>query len=170
MVLPGEATLADKMTVVDVDAIHAARDATRAAIGRALFDRLRATYDALTDTGRLSHRWRLDRAAVAAQHLPCLPDGERRSFRRQPGQGAVRRWPEHDRCAGRAECAVGGGRAERTDALAAFYAAWRDDPLVLDKWFAHPGASPLPNTVSGGGGTEVPPPISTCAIPTGCAR
>ena len=36
LALPGEATLADKMDVVDVDAIHAARDMARAAIGQAL--------------------------------------------------------------------------------------------------------------------------------------
>ena len=44
-VLPGEAFLADQMAVADVDAIHAVRDAARVAIGGALRDRLRATYD-----------------------------------------------------------------------------------------------------------------------------
>ena len=37
--------------------------------------------------------------------------------------------------------------AERRDALAAFYQAWRGDPLVLDKWFAIQALSPLPDTV-----------------------
>ena len=36
MSLPGEAFLADKMAVADVDAIHAVRDAARVAIGAAL--------------------------------------------------------------------------------------------------------------------------------------
>ena len=40
LALPGEAFLADQMTIVDVDAIHAARDAARGAIGRALHERL----------------------------------------------------------------------------------------------------------------------------------
>jgi len=35
-VLPGEATLADEMTVVAVEAIHAARESARAALGQAL--------------------------------------------------------------------------------------------------------------------------------------
>ena len=52
LALPGEATLADKMEIVDVDAIHAARDLARAAIGQALGDRLRAPYDASD-----RHRW-----------------------------------------------------------------------------------------------------------------
>jgi aminopeptidase N len=37
-------------------------------------------------------------------------------------------------------------RAERTDALVAFYQAWHGDPLVLDKWFAIQALSPLPGT------------------------
>jgi aminopeptidase N len=37
---------------------------------------------------------------------------------------------------------------ERTQALAAFHAAWRDDPLVLDKWFSLQAISPLPNTMA----------------------
>src|ERR1700722_20657717 len=49
LALPGEATLADKMDVVDADAIHIARDKARAVIGQALGDRLRSTYDRLTD-------------------------------------------------------------------------------------------------------------------------
>src|ERR1700748_3796202 len=36
---------------------------------------------------------------------------------------------------------------ERLDALAAFYASWRHDPLVLDKWFAIQALSALPDTV-----------------------
>ena len=37
---------------------------------------------------------------------------------------------------------------ERTDALAAFYQAWRGDPLVLDKWFAIQALSSLPDTLA----------------------
>jgi aminopeptidase N len=38
--------------------------------------------------------------------------------------------------------------AERTAALARFHAMWRDDALVLDKWFAIQAMSPLPGTLS----------------------
>jgi aminopeptidase N len=70
LVLPGEAFLADKMTVVDVDAIHSARDQARTAIGQALADRLRATYDRLTDTGP----YRIDGGSIGARSLrnTCL--------------------------------------------------------------------------------------------------
>ena len=49
LALPGEATLADRMDVVDVDAIHAARDLARSTIGQALAEPLRSMYDNLTD-------------------------------------------------------------------------------------------------------------------------
>ncbi len=38
---------------------------------------------------------------------------------------------------------------ERTEALAAFHAAWHDDALVLDKWFAIQAGSPLPEHAGG---------------------
>ena len=41
---------------------------------------------------------------------------------------------------------------ERLDALAAFYQAWRHDPLVLDKWFAIQALSSLPGTLERGRG------------------
>ena len=37
---------------------------------------------------------------------------------------------------------------ERRAALEAFYARWRGDDLVLDKWFAIQAMSPLPDTTS----------------------
>jgi aminopeptidase N len=37
---------------------------------------------------------------------------------------------------------------ERTEALAAFYERWKDDPLVVDKWFGLQARSALPGTVA----------------------
>ena len=37
---------------------------------------------------------------------------------------------------------------ERAEALAAFHAAWCQDELVLDKWFAIQAMSPLPGTIA----------------------
>ena len=145
--LPGEATLADKMTVVDVEAIHAARDMARAAIGVALSDKLRATYDSLTDTGAYA----IDGASIGRRSLrnACLSalvaSGD-------PAAVALAK-AQFDACHNMTDVLAalsilsGVDCPQRLDALAAFYQAWRSDPLVLDKWFAIQALSPLPNTV-----------------------
>ena len=146
--LPGEAFLADQMAVADVDAIHAVRDSARTAIGQALRDDLRATYERLTDSGP----YRIDGAAIGRRALrnACLAylaaggdaDGIARAKAQfDAGQNMT------DVLASLAvlsaiDC------AERRAALDAFYARWRGDDLVLDKWFAIQATSPLPDTTS----------------------
>src|SRR5438067_708761 len=52
--LPSEAFLADQLSVVDVDAIHAAREGARAALGEALAAEFAAAYRELADAGPYS--------------------------------------------------------------------------------------------------------------------
>ncbi len=147
LVLPAESTLADKMAVVDADAIHTARDLARAAIGQALAGQLRATYDRLTTTGG----YRIDGASIGARSLrnTCL------AYLVAGGDPAAVGLAKAQFDAGQNMTDVlaalsvlaGVDAPERTAALAAFYAAWRGDPLVLDKWFAIQALSPLPGTV-----------------------
>ena len=147
LALPGEATLADKMKVVDVDAIHAARDLARATIGQALAVELRATYESLSDGGS----YRIDGPTIGRRSLrnACLgylvAGGDRAAIGLAKAQFDARQTMTDVLAAlailSAVEC------QERLDALAAFYQAWRGDPLVLDKWFAIQALSPLPGTV-----------------------
>jgi aminopeptidase N len=147
LALPGEATLADKMDIVDADAIHAARDIARAAIGQALADRLRATYDSLTDNGGYT----IDGPAIGRRALrnTCL------SYLVAGGDASAVPLAKAQFDAGQnmtdALAALGilsgVDCPQRVAALAAFYNAWRADPLVLDKWFAIQALSPLPDTL-----------------------
>ncbi|WP_158932965.1 aminopeptidase N [Acidisphaera sp. S103] len=147
LALPGEATLADKMDVVDVDAIHTARDLVRQAIGRTLGDRLRALYDGFTDSGGYS----IAGPAIGRRSLrnACL------AYLVAAGDTAAVTLAKAQFDAGRNMTDVlaalgilsGVDCPERSEALATFYQAWRDDPLVLDKWFAIQALSPLPQTV-----------------------
>ncbi len=146
LALPGEAFLADQMAVADVDAIHAVRDAARAAIGRALRGALRATYERLTDTGS----YRIDGTSIGRRALrnTCLvylaADGD--------ADGIARAKAQFD--AGQNMTDVLAALAvlsaidcpERRAALDAFHARWHGDDLVLDKWFAIQAMSPLPDT------------------------
>jgi aminopeptidase N len=147
LALPGEATLADKMTVVDVEAIHAARDMARTAIGQALSDRLRTLYDGLTDTGGYT----IDGPAIGRRSLrnACL------SYLVASGEASAVGLAKAQFDAGQNMTDVLAALGilsnvncrERIDALAAFYQAWRGDPLVLDKWFAIQALSSLPDTL-----------------------
>jgi aminopeptidase N len=146
LVLPGEATLADKMDVVDADAIHVARDKARAAIGQALGDRLRATYERLTDRGGYT----IDGPAIGRRSLrnTCL------SYLVAAGEASAVRLAKAQFDAGQNMTDVLAALGilssvdcqERLDALAAYYNAWHHDPLVLDKWFAIQALSSLPDT------------------------
>jgi aminopeptidase N len=135
------------MEVVDADAIHAARDMARAAIGQALRDRLRAMYDDLTDSGGYT----IDGPAIGRRSLRnmCL------SYLVAGGDASAVRLAKAQFDLGQNMTDVlaalgilsGVDCVERVDALAAFYRTWRGDPLVLDKWFAIQALSPLPNTL-----------------------
>ncbi len=143
--LPGEAFLADQMAVVDPDAIHAARDLARRAIAAGLRDKLAALYERLTDRGPYT----TDGAAVGRRSLrnTCLAylsaEGDAARAKAQFDAGGNM---TDVLAALAALCGI--DCPERAQALTAFHAAWRDDPLVLDKWFSLQAISPLPGTMA----------------------
>ncbi|MBK1691663.1 aminopeptidase N [Ectothiorhodospira mobilis] len=144
LTLPGEGYLADQMEEVDVDAIHRARRFTRQSLGRALAERWRARHDALVDSrgGDTAAMGRRRLRDLCLAYL-CAP-GEREALalarsryeqaRDMTGaMGALRALMDHP-------------GPERDEALADFETRWRQDPLVLDKWFALQAASGAPGT------------------------
>jgi|HubBroStandDraft_1064217.scaffolds.fasta_scaffold00309_1 aminopeptidase N len=145
--LPGEAFLADQLAIVDVDAIHAARDFVAAGIGRALGRELADTYERLTETGPYSP----DSAAVGKRMLRnvCLgylaaadqADGIARASAQFEGGRNMTDVLEALAVLGQIEC------PERDRAFADFYEAWQQDELVVDKWFTLQAISSLPNTL-----------------------
>ncbi len=145
MSLPSETFLADQMKVADVDAIHVVREQARAAIGAALRDELRSTYERLTDAGP----YRIDGASIGRRALrnTCLAylgnDPE------APGLAKAQFEANRNMTDVLAALAVlvNIDCPERQEALAAFYAMWHNDALVLDKWFAIQATSRLPDTL-----------------------
>ncbi len=65
LVLPSESFLADQMAVVDVDAVHEARETARAELGRALASEFAAAYEKLSDPGP----YRIDGASIGRRAL-----------------------------------------------------------------------------------------------------
>jgi aminopeptidase N len=144
LALPSEAVIADRISVIDVDAIHAVREFLRAEVGRRLGSSLRDTYERLEDAGE----YRIDARSIGHRALrnTCL------SYLGAGGDASLAR-AQFD--AGRnmtdvlaaLEVLAATDSPDRAAALAAFYAKWRGDDLVLDKWFAIQATSPLPRTV-----------------------
>jgi aminopeptidase N len=146
LTLPSEAFLADQLAVVDVDAIHAAREATRAALGKELAAEFASTYRALADAGP----YRIDGAAIGRRALRNTSLAYLTAA--DPEKGAVLAMAQFD--AGRNMTDVLAtlmvladlDRPERDAALTRFYELWSHDELVIDKWFALQARSSLPQT------------------------
>ncbi|HUK61273.1 MAG TPA: aminopeptidase N [Stellaceae bacterium] len=146
--LPSESYLADQLERVDVDAIHAAREAARAAIGRGLAGEFAALHDSLADRGP----YRIDGLSIGKRRLRntalaylAVEGGE---------DGVARAKAQFDAAGnmtdGLAALAVLADleHPARMEALDRFYARWAGDDLVIDKWFALQAMSRLPSTLA----------------------
>ncbi len=137
LTLPSETYIAEQLEVVDPQRIHAIREAMRRQLATALLDDWQDAFEANRHTGA----YRPDplpsgkRALAAlALHMLCLGG----SGDKWPGQAF-----EHFRQAGNMTDRLAGLNALVAcahplagDALARLHAMFRDDELVLDKWFA----------------------------------
>ena len=136
--LPSESYIAERMTVVDVEGIHAAREALRQQIAASWKAELLRIYDAnrseeAYDPGAgPAGRRALKNAALS--YLSALADGDAGIRDLIAGQyhGADNMT---DRMAA-LRLLVDMDGPERTAALADFHDRYRDDPLVIDKWLA----------------------------------
>jgi aminopeptidase N len=146
LALPSEAFLADQLAVVDVDAIHAAREVVRAALGKALATEFEAAYRHLADAGP----YRIDgssigRRALRNTSLAYLAAAD-------PEEGAALALAQFEAGANMTDVLAALtmladlDRPERSAALARFYERWSHDDLVIDKWFALQARSSLPET------------------------
>jgi aminopeptidase N len=148
LTLPSEAFLADQLATVDVDAIHEAREAARASVGRALADAFATLYADLADPGP----YRMDGASIGRRKLRnvalaylAAAGGEAGIARAQAQFAAGRNMT--DVLAALAVLADADHPARAT-ALAAFYQRWQGDDLVVDKWFALQAMSRLPQILA----------------------
>ena len=143
MSLPGEAFLADQMAVADPDAIHAVREAARAAIGLQLLPILEATYQQLSDAGP----YQVDGASIGRRALrnACLAYIAAGNNRHGAAlaKSQFDTWQNMTDVLAALSVLCGIDCPQRTGALASFYRAWHEDDLVLDKWFAIQAMSKL---------------------------
>jgi aminopeptidase N len=151
LTLPSEHYLADQMAVVDVDAIHAAREFLLGEIATAAADLLLTTYaqnsdhDAYAFTMPAVGRRQLKNRCLA--YLMKLNDPSRVvAMAEQQFAESLSRNMTDTMGALRALVEVEG--PEREAALGAFYEKWQRNALVVDKWFALQAGSGLPQAFS----------------------
>lgn len=148
IVLPSEEYLGNQMTRVDVEAIHKARNGLRAEIASRLKDRWLDIYRA-HQSNRAYDPNPADAAARklkngALSYLTSLPDPAMREL-------SVTQFERADNMTdsiAALACLNDIDGPARADAFDAFYRQWKDDHLVLDKWFALQATSSLPDTLS----------------------
>ncbi len=141
--LPGENDLAREIGHdVDPDAIHVAREALRASLGKALGSQLLAIYASMADTLPYSP----DAAAAGRRALRNAALDLYAAGNRTKGTGLARKQfaaaaNMTDRLAALAVLAQAPA-ATRDQALQAFYTRYENDALVVDKWFVLQATQP----------------------------
>ncbi len=134
VLLPSDSFIGDQMGVVDPDAIFAAREALRSDIGRALLTEWRAAYaathaDAFEYTPDAKGKRRLRTVALGYIAASGASDADAIAFAQ---------FGEADNMTDRQGALmtlVNSGSDDRIAALDIFYNRYRDNALVLDKWF-----------------------------------
>jgi aminopeptidase N len=148
LALPSEGFLAEQMDAVDPDAIHGARVALRRGLASALAGALRETYEANDNPGpygpdaRSAGRRALRNLCLA--YLGELDDAGNRAL-------VVRQFDAADNMTdaiAALSVLAGIDCSERESALGRFYARWKDEALVVDKWLAVQATSRLPGTLA----------------------
>jgi len=142
LALPSESDLAVIIEAADPAIIHGARDALRARMAVHLRDQLRHLHGALQSAGEFSPD-----AASAGRR--ALRNAALELLMADPTPANIERAEGHYQAAGNMTDAMGGlsalmqvGGAAFDTALADFYARWKTEPQVIDKWFAVQGRSP----------------------------
>jgi aminopeptidase N len=146
LTLPGEVALGQELEVVDPAALHEARRFVVRELARALRGRWRATYLTLSSAPDGED----ESAAAARRHLRNRALSYLVALEEDEFVGWALRQLREATCMTDAEAALAAlvtvDRPERVQALEHFHATWKDDPLVLDKWFRLQALSPLPET------------------------
>jgi aminopeptidase N len=144
--LPSEGYLAEQMQVVDVEAIHKAREF----VIRTLAGQLRTELETLYLDNHRDESGQFDSAAIGRRRIKniCL------SFLSRLENEKVQEWSEQqfgtarnmtDQIAALANI-VNHPHPSKDKCLAQFYQKWQPEALVIDKWFAIQSASPMPDT------------------------
>ncbi len=148
--LPSEKYLAEQMTVVDVDAIHAARDYLQKAIALQLKDTLLHCYQQCQNKTFEFTMEEVGKRFLKNACLMYLMTLNEPSIQAELGLRQLRETITlnmTDAIAALRALANTEGAVRQT-ALDEFYQTWQGNSLVLDKWFAIQAMAALPDTLA----------------------
>ncbi|HEX4196997.1 MAG TPA: aminopeptidase N, partial [Caulobacteraceae bacterium] len=147
LALPSEADLAMAQDPADPAAVHEARDALRMRLAVHLSELLQRLHGGLQEAGEFSP----DPASAGRR---ALRNGALELLAADPHADNRERAMGHFRAAANMTDAMGGlnalmlmGGEEFETALSEFYQRWKDEPLVIDKWFAVQARSPAEDAI-----------------------
>ncbi|MDD4913808.1 MAG: aminopeptidase N [Methylococcales bacterium] len=148
LTLPEESYLAGQMQVIDVDAIHQAREHLRKTLAQALAAEFRQAYKA----NNLDESGSFDAKAVGRRRLKntCLTyliKLETQEIYQLSEQQFYAAGNMTDQIAA-LSVIVNSQHPAKARSLDSFYHQWRREALVIDKWFALQAASSMPNTIA----------------------
>ncbi|MFT5138563.1 MAG: aminopeptidase N [Lysobacterales bacterium] len=145
MILPGEDYLAEQMDIVDVDGIHEARQFIRTSLANALSAQFRERYDQLNINRVYSKSpkamARRSLKNVCLSYLAKTPEGEQLAKEQFFNSDNMT-----DSLAG-LKGLILEASSFSDEAIEAFEQKWKNDPLVMDKWFAMQAMKPARDTV-----------------------
>ena len=148
LALPSEVYIAEQLDQVDPDAIHAVRNRLRRDLTQALKSELLATHKAHAVPGPYSPdaqaAGRRALRNLCLGYLIELEDTGARALALEQFERADNMTDTMAALAALANCDC----AERARALDAFYAKWKHEPLVVDKWLAVQAGSRLPGALA----------------------
>jgi aminopeptidase N len=149
LTLPSEAEIAGEIAAdVDPDAIHRARKAVRAHVGRVLRGELARLRDALTSSTPYSpDAGSAGRRSLRNVALELIAVGDPMVGTREVAAQYAGADNMTDRLAALAVNAQLPPSSEREELFARFYAEYRNEPLVVDKWFALQATMPEDGTL-----------------------
>jgi aminopeptidase N len=147
LTLPSESYLGDQMEQVDVEGIHRARESLKLELATALREDLLAIYEANQESGA----YRIDAESIGRRGLKNLCLGYLMQIDDEP----ARQLCADQYADGRnmtdvmaALSLLANSEAQQRQAvLQDFHDRWRDDPLVLDKWFSVQAVSKRADTL-----------------------
>jgi aminopeptidase N len=145
LALPAESFLAEQMAVVDPDRLHESRNTLRRALASALKEDFLDSYKNNGTGGPYSPDARsMGKRALRNLSLGYLAELGMTKLAYEQFQRADNMTDSMAALSTLANFAV----PERQRALDAFYAKWKDEPLVVDKWLAVQAGSRLPSTLA----------------------